>query len=108
MADEGADRERDAAEGLAIDALAFIAGDHTWLGRFLAATGIGPATLRRAAADPAFLRGVLDFLLGNEPLLVAFAGHAGIAPERIGTARRSLAARRDERGGDGRSRPGAR
>ena len=39
----------------------------------VALSGIGPATLRRAAADPAFLAGVLDFMLADEPLLVAFA-----------------------------------
>ena len=79
------------AEKLAIEALAFIAGESDVLARFLAASGLGPATLRRAASDPAFLAGVLDFLLGDEPLLVAFAAHGGIPPERIGSARRALA-----------------
>jgi hypothetical protein len=50
--------------------------------------------LRRAAADPQFLSGVLDFLLSDETLLVAFAERAAISPERIGQARRALVASR--------------
>src|SRR5271166_5033658 len=84
---------RELAETLAIEALGFIAGEPDSLARFLAASGIGPATLRRAAADPAFLAGVLDFLLGDEPLLIAFAGRAGIPPERIAEARRAFTTR---------------
>src|SRR4051812_2175176 len=83
--------QRESAETLAITALSFIAGEPESLSRFLALSGIGPATLRRAAADPAFLAGVLDFVLADEPLLVAFAGHAGIAPEGISKARRAFA-----------------
>jgi hypothetical protein len=49
---------REQAEGLAIQALAFIAGDSERLGRFLAVTGIGPAEIRTAAREPGFLVGV--------------------------------------------------
>jgi Protein of unknown function (DUF3572) len=82
--------QREAAETLAIKALGFIAGEPEALGRFLSISGIGPATLRRAAADPAFLAGVLDFFLADEPLLIAFASHAGIAPDGIARARRAF------------------
>src|SRR5260221_14790679 len=90
MKDGRGGAERETAETLAIEALGFIAGEPEALSRFLSISGIGPATLRRAAADPAFLAGVLDFLLADEPLLVAFAGHAGIAPERVARARRAF------------------
>ena len=53
---------REEAEGLAIQALAFIAGDGERLGRFLAVTGIGPAEIRAAAREPGFLIGVLDYM----------------------------------------------
>ena len=86
----------ESAETLAIEALGFIAGEPESLGRFLAASGIGPATLRRAAGDPAFLAGVIDFVLGDEALLVAFARHAGIAPERVGEARRTFGGRSED------------
>jgi hypothetical protein len=95
MKGSGAGTQRENAERLAIEALSFIAGEPESLARFLALSGIGPATLRRAAADPAFLAGVLDFVLGDEPLLVAFARHAGIAPEGIARARRAFGSSED-------------
>src|SRR5438445_10911201 len=90
MKNDGPEKSREAAEMLAIEALGFIAGEPESLSRFLALSGIGPATLRHAAADPAFLAGVLDFLLADEPLLIAFASHASVEPERIGRARRAF------------------
>jgi Protein of unknown function (DUF3572) len=80
----------DEAEMMAIAALGFLADQPESLGRFLSITGIGPATLRRAAADRGFLAGVLDFLLGDEPLLLHYADTAGIDPAVIVAARRAL------------------
>jgi hypothetical protein len=79
------------AEAIAVQALTFIAADPARLGRFLAETGIGPATIRAAASDPQFLAGVLDFLLGDDSLVVAFAAHAEIEPEHVRAARDILA-----------------
>jgi hypothetical protein len=80
---KGARITRKIAENLAIQALGFMAGDPERLGTFLAATGIGPEMIRQAAADPAFLAGVLDHVAGDEPLLIAVAEHAGVAPQDI-------------------------
>jgi hypothetical protein len=77
---------KEAAEGLAIQALTFIAGDGERLGRFLATTGIGPAEIRAAAREPGFLTGVLDHLAADERLLKAFAAEAGVDPSDIGKA----------------------
>jgi hypothetical protein len=77
---------QEAAEGLAIQALTFIAGDGERLGRFLATTGIGPAQIRAAAQEPGFLIGVLDYLAGDERLLSAFAAETGVNPADIGKA----------------------
>ncbi len=77
---------QEAAEGLAIQALTFIAGDGERLGRFLATTGIGPAQIRAAAQEPGFLIGVLDYLAGDERLLSAFAAESGVNPSDIGKA----------------------
>jgi len=77
---------QEAAEGLAIQALTFIAGDGERLGRFLATTGIGPAQIRAAAQEPGFLIGVLDHLAGDERLLSAFAAETGVNPADIGKA----------------------
>jgi len=81
---------KEMAEGLAIQALAFIAGDSGRLGRFLAITGIGPAEIRAAAREPDFLTGVLDHMAGDERLLTAFAAEAGVAPSDIGKALAAL------------------
>jgi hypothetical protein len=78
------------AEVLAIQALGFIAQDGERLGRFLALTGMGPADIRLAARDRHFLAGVLDYLCGDEDLLVAFASHASVDPVTINVARRAL------------------
>ena len=77
-------------EVLAIQALGFIAQDEEQLGRFLAITGMGPAEIRAASRDRHFLVGVLDYVSGDEALLVAFAQHAGIDPTRIGIAQQAL------------------
>jgi hypothetical protein len=80
----------EAAEGLAIQALTFIAGEPERLGRFLAVTGIGPAEIRAAAREPGFLAGVLEHLAGDERLLTAFAAEAGVDPAAIGKALATL------------------
>ncbi len=80
----------DAAEGLAIQALTFIAGDAERLGRFLAVTGIGPNEIRAAARESGFLIGVLEYLAGDERLLAAFAAETGIDPADVGKARAAL------------------
>jgi hypothetical protein len=87
----------EAAEHLAIQALNFIGSDAGELGRFLALTGIGPAELRAAAHEPGFLAGVLEHVLGYEPLLLAFAKEADIKPELVAQARDTLAGNRWER-----------
>jgi hypothetical protein len=86
----GADR-RDAAHELAIAALGFIASERDELSRFLALTGIDPNAIRAAAEEPGFLSGVLAYITGNERTLLAFAAHAGVAPDEIEKARIILA-----------------
>ena len=86
----GSSLTEEAAEGLAIQALTFIAGDGERLGRFLATTGIGPAQIRAAAQEPGFLVGVLDYLAGDEGLLAAFAAETGNDPAYVGKALAAL------------------
>jgi hypothetical protein len=81
---------REAAEALAVSALAFLASEPEHLGHFLAASGIGPDHIREAARDRGFLSGVLDHLAGDEALLIAFARHADIDPAEIERARSAL------------------
>jgi len=77
-------------ETLALQALAFIAGDDDRLERFIGLTGIDPGALRAIASDPAGLGAVLDYLLGWEPLLLEFAEAHELQPESIAVARRKL------------------
>ena len=81
---------RQAAEALAVAALAFLASEPEHLGGFLAATGVGPDQIRNASRDPNFLSGVLDHFSGNESLLIAFAHQHGIDPTEIERARMTL------------------
>jgi hypothetical protein len=80
----------DSARSLAVSALTFIAGDSDRLNRFLGLTGLGPDNLRTAAADPAFLSSVLDYLVADEALLVEFAADAGVKPEAVARAHAAL------------------
>ena len=77
-------------EATAIAALGFIAADPERLARFLDMTGLGPATLRRAAAEPGFHAQVLAHILSDEGLLLAFAANAGLAPQTVAGAHERL------------------
>ena len=77
-------------ESLAISALLFIGAETETLSRFLALTGLDPGDIRAAASDQKFLLAVLDFLMGDEPLLLAFAASETLAPEEIVAAHRRL------------------
>ena len=78
------------ARSLAVSALTFIAADPDRLSRYLGITGLGPDNLRTAAADPAFLGSVLDYLVADEKLLVEFAADAGLKPEAVARAQAAL------------------
>jgi len=82
--------EREAAEVLAIQALGFIAQEPARLARFLDLAGIPAERIRTAAAEPGFLAGVLEHMLGDERLLMAFAKDAGIDPAAVAPAREAL------------------
>ena len=82
--------KREAAEMLAIQALSFIAEQPENLGRFLDLTGMSPGQLRGAAQLPGFLAGVLEHMLGDENLLLAFARSAGIDPAEVARAAGAL------------------
>jgi hypothetical protein len=81
---------RETAEILAIQALAFIAEEPERLNLFLSTTGIPPSEIRTAAREPGFLAGVLEHMLADESLLIAFADSAGIDPAAVAQARSAL------------------
>lgn len=78
------------AESLAIEALGFISSDPTLLQRFLAITGISASEVRRAAAEPGFLAGVMNFIAAHEPTLIAFASSVAVEPQSVTEALRLL------------------
>ena len=81
---------REVAEIVAVQALSFIASDPERLGLFLAETGIGPETLRTAAADPRFLASVLDFVMRDDATVKAFADASQLHPTNIAAAQQVL------------------
>jgi hypothetical protein len=85
-----ASRPKEAAETLAIQALAFIAEEPDRLAAFLGATGLSSDSIRESANQPHFLLGVLEHMLSDESLLVAFADSAGINPADIARARGAM------------------
>jgi hypothetical protein len=82
--------DRNEAERIAVAALAFLAGDHGCLTRFLDVTGLAPARIRDAAGEPDFLAAVLDHLVGDDELIVGLAEDLRIRPEDVVEAQRVL------------------
>lgn len=78
------------AQTIALQALAHIVSDEDQLAGFMAQTGLSTDELKDRAAEPAFLGGVLDFLMSDETALVAFCQVKDMAPDLPGLARRSL------------------
>jgi hypothetical protein len=74
------------AEILALEALGWLAGHEGGLERFLAATGSDLASLKAAAGNPGTARALLDFLLMNEDLLLAFCDATQTRPQAIHAA----------------------
>ena len=75
------------AEILALEALAWLAGRHDDITRFLAVSGMETTDLRQAAGEHDFQVSLLDFLLANEPLLLDFCQDASMSPPAIHKAR---------------------
>jgi uncharacterized protein DUF3572 len=78
--------DREAAETVAAQALAFLAEAPARLHRFLLASGLEPGDLRARAGTPEVLLAVLEHLAGDESLLLVFAASRQVAPERVGQA----------------------
>jgi hypothetical protein len=86
------------AETIAIQAVGFLAARPPMMARFAGLTGVDVGQLRASLGDPAFLGAVLDFVLGDEALLLEFAGECGLPPEAPARARRLLPGATEETG----------
>ncbi len=80
----------DAAETLALRALAWLVGNDELLPLFLGSTGAGEEELRARAAEPAFLAAVLDFLMMDDAWVVGFCDATDTPYEHPMQARAAL------------------
>jgi Protein of unknown function (DUF3572) len=78
------------AEVIALQALAFLAADEDLLLPFLAASGCSMDEIRASARDPAFLGGVLDFMLQEDRIILNFCEASGLDPAELTRARHAL------------------
>ena len=70
---------RETAETIAAQALAWVAGDVESLNGFLTLSGLSPAELMAQAGDARVLGAVLDYLLTEDRLVMAFCDEVGLA-----------------------------
>jgi len=80
----------EAAETLALKALAWLVTNDDLLPVFLGSTGASEGDLRAQASDPAFLGSVLDFLMMDDAWIIAFCDAHDIAYEHPMFARAAL------------------
>lgn len=83
---------------IAIEVLNHLISAPDRLSRFLALTGLDPATIRAAARDPGFLAAVLDHVASDERLLLEIANETQIAPDIIAAAQSALSPSSDFEG----------
>lgn len=82
--------EREIAETVALQALAWLMGPSELGQTFFGASGLSPEDLRTRATEPETLAAVLDFVLMDDDWVMAFAADAGLAPDRVARARAAL------------------
>ena len=80
----------EAAETLAIDALAYLSNTPDMMQRFLALSGIEASHIRAAASEPHFFAGVLKFFLAHERSLLDLCEAIGAPPQSVQAALAAL------------------
>lgn len=73
---------QETAETLALQALAWLAGNDELLPVFMGASGASVDDLRARAGEPAFLASVLEFLTMDDAWVMAFCESQGLAYEQ--------------------------
>jgi hypothetical protein len=86
-----ANMTRERAETIALMATRFIFADERATAALMAQTGTTADDLRAHLGEAETLAGILDFLLGDERLLVAFAEAEDLDPSQPARARHALA-----------------
>jgi hypothetical protein len=78
--------DRETAETIAAQGLAFLAAEPRQLQRFLALTGLTAASLKAQIGTTEILVAVLNYLALDESLLLSFAANHNVAPQSIAAA----------------------
>lgn len=81
---------REAAETLAAQALAWLAGDPERLTFFLQSSGLSPSELMARAGEAQILGAVLDHLMTSDALVMAFCDAMGLSYLAPQAARQAL------------------
>lgn len=81
---------REDAETLALRALVHLAEREDLFLRFVALTGMSVDEVRARIGDGATLGAVLDFMLGDEALVIEFATACELPPDTVAKARALL------------------
>ncbi len=89
--------KREHAEAVAISGLAFLAADAERLDRFLALTGLAPDEIRAASERPGFLASVLQHIMDDDRIALAFATEQSLTADELNAASRALGNSRWER-----------
>ena len=89
----------ESAEHIASRAFGFLAEDKARITHFLNLSGVAPDALASLAGERTFLTGVLDHLMGDDALVLAFCANAELRPEDVQRAHRALVG--IDAGGDG-------
>ena len=63
--------------------LQYLAKNPEQLAEFMVQSGLGPASLRQAVGSRGFNHGLIDYVVSNEPLLLAVAADNNLKPETI-------------------------
>ncbi len=82
--------QQEAAETLALQVLAWLAGNGELLPVFLGSSGASTEDLRNRAQDPEFLGSLLDFIMMNDDWVVEFCDMAGVDYSQPMHARQAL------------------
>ena len=78
------------AEKIAIRALGFLASEPDHMARFMNLTGMEPDDIAANAGSAPFQVALLDHLMSDETLLLAFCGNENINPQLIAPAHHLL------------------
>lgn len=82
--------QQEAAETIALQALAWMVADADVLGTFLGASGASEADLKANAGNPEFLGSVLDFVLLQDQWVCGFCDSVGLSYDVPMQARMAL------------------